>query len=105
MSKKAKFSGDLEGPYAEYYTFIAPFVETLMRWSATTPEKIAGKILRLMERKRAPLWKPATADALVFGWLRKLLPRRVFHKLMFLMLPGSKKWGGQFVKIKQKKVG
>lgn len=104
LSRKAKFTADLEGPYAEYYSFISPFIERLMRWSRSTPEKIASRIFDLMESSRPPLWKPATADAILFGWLKKLLPKRVFHKIMFLMLPGSKKWGGQFSKIKHKMV-
>lgn len=104
MSRKAKFSDDLEGPYAEYYSFISPFIEKLMRWSRSTPEKIAWKILRLMERARPPLWKPVTPDAVIFGFLRKILPKRVFHKIMFLMLPGSKSWGGHFIKLKHKQV-
>jgi NAD(P)-dependent dehydrogenase (short-subunit alcohol dehydrogenase family) len=104
LSRKAKFSGELEGPYADYYTHISPFIEKLMAWSRSTPEKIAKKIYALMESRRPPLWKPATPDAILFGWLRKLLPKRVFHKIMFLMLPGSKRWGGQFLKTKHKRV-
>jgi short-subunit dehydrogenase len=104
LSRKAQFSGDLEGPYAEYYTYIAPFIERLMRWSRSTPDKIARKIFGLMESRRPPLWKTATPDAFLFGMLRKFLPKRIFHKIMFLMLPGSKKWGGQFSRIKDRKV-
>jgi short-subunit dehydrogenase len=101
MSRKAKVSAGLDGPYAEYYTFIAPFIERFMRWSHSTPEKIAHKIFRLMEKRRPPLWKPVTLDAIIFGWLQQLLPKRIFHKMMFLMLPGSKKWGGSFSKLNE----
>jgi len=104
MSRKAKFSDELEGPYAEYYSFISPFIENLMKWSRSTPEKIARKIFALMESPRPPLWRTATPDAMLFGMISKLLPKRIFHKIMFLLLPGSKKWGGQFSRLRHKRV-
>lgn len=93
MSKKARMSDALDGPYSDYYRFIAPFIGTMMKRSFGTPESIAGQILRLIEARVPPLWVPVTLDAKFFAYLRKLLPRTIFHRLMFLMLPGSRSWG------------
>lgn len=93
LSKKAEISSALEGPYSDYYSYISPFIKRLMLLSRATPTTIAEKIIGLIGEKRPPLWVPVTFDAWVFGMLRKILPRRFFHRLMFLLLPGSRAWG------------
>lgn len=93
ISKKARMSADLDGPYVQYYNFIAPFIEKLMHLSRGTPEKIAKKIVQLMEAQDSPLWVTVTFDATLFAIFRKVLPKRVFHKIMFWLLPGSQEWG------------
>jgi short-subunit dehydrogenase len=93
VSKKAKMSADLDGPYVHYYHFIGPFIERLMCLSRATPERIAKKIVNLIERDDPALWVTATQDATLFAILRKLLPKQIFHKIMFHLLPGSAAWG------------
>lgn len=98
FSRKAKLSEALEGPYSEYYQNMGPFVARLMHLSLVTPDQIANRILKLCQRKSAPLWIPVTPDAAVFYWLRKFLPREAFHRLMSKFLPGQKSWGEKFKK-------
>lgn len=95
FSKKAALSKDLEGPYSEYYTHMGSFVEKLMLRSLATPEKITRRIIREIENPNSSLWIPATADAIVFYWLRKLLPRTLFHKFMYSRLPSIQNWGAK----------
>lgn len=104
LSKKATLSAKLKGPHSEYYDSMAPFIERLMRWSRSTPEDIAGKIVRLIESPHPPLRLPVTVDARVFAIIRKLLPARMFHRLMFHFLPGSRKWGMHFFRLKSRSV-
>lgn len=99
-SKKATLSLQLEGPYAEYYTNMGNFVAKLMNKSFITPENVAKKILKLMNQKHPTFWQPVTPDASTFYWLRKLLPRHLFHKVMYRLLPKISDWG---VKHKKKK--
>lgn len=93
FSKKASLSQNLEGPYSEYYNHMGNFVARLMQRSRSTPDSIANQILQVIDNPRPPLWIPVTLDAVIFYWLRKLLPRYVFHKAMFQLLPNVKCWG------------
>lgn len=93
LPKKAKLSAKLKGPHSEYYKSMAPFIEGLMRWAFATPESIAHKIEKLIEQKNPPLRLRVTLDAVVFSIIRKLLPESIFHKVMFMLLPGSRLWG------------
>lgn len=93
FSKKANLSSRLQGPHSEYYDSMGPFIERLMSWSRATPQSIARKILKLVESKHPPLRMSVTPDAILFRILRRLLPAELFHRLMFLFLPGSHIWG------------
>ena len=99
FSKKAKLSEALEGPYADYYASISPFIEKIMNFSTTTPEKISKKMLKIIRARNSPLWIPATPDALLFFYLRKFLPRRLFHEIMYRFLPNSRFWGQKYSKL------
>jgi short-subunit dehydrogenase len=96
LSEKAKFTEKLGGPYADVYQFITPFIEKLMNLSPTTPEKIANKVLSICIHHNPKLWESATWDAVMFTVLKKILPRYLFHRIMFRFLPKSKAWGGNF---------
>lgn len=80
------------GDYAEYHRRMAPFVARLMQRAHATPDDVARRILRCVERRRPPLRLAVTRDARVFYLLRRLLPRRVYHALLFRMLPGVSRW-------------
>jgi hypothetical protein len=81
------------GPYSDYYRNMAPFIEKLMGLSQTTPEKVAKLILKVIRTENPPLWWPATLDAKLFYYLRRLLPRRFFLPILFAALPGARHWG------------
>lgn len=80
-------------PYQEYYLQMSRFVEKMMNFSPATAEQIAKLILRTMERKHPPLRVPATPDAHFFTLMRRLLPRSIYHSLLYHSLPGIKHWG------------
>lgn len=95
-SKKAELSRCLEGPYAEYYAHMEPFIGKLMNLSTVTSEDIAFKIRKVIHKKTPPLWVAVTPDAGFFFWLRKVLPRRFFHRFMYQFLPKVHHWGDAF---------
>jgi NAD(P)-dependent dehydrogenase (short-subunit alcohol dehydrogenase family) len=97
-SRKAELSASLKGPHHEYYESMAPMVERLMRWTFATPESIAKKVERLLSQDSPPLRLRVTLDAQLFALFKKLLPSRVFHKIMFWLLPGADKWGPRLPK-------
>ena len=92
MSKKAKLSSELDGPYSDFYSSMSPFVEKIMNRSTVGPDDIAQKILTIIKMQNPPLWIPVTPDAILFFYLRKILPRRLFHEIMYKLLPNSKNW-------------
>ncbi len=78
--------------YMDYYSNMAPFIERLMNWSFATPESIAKRILKVIQTQDPPLWVPVTFDAVVFYYLRRLLPRRLLLPVLFAALPGARRW-------------
>ncbi|MBX7231463.1 MAG: SDR family oxidoreductase [Bdellovibrionales bacterium] len=98
FSKKAQLSHELRGPHSEYYYSMSPFIEKLMNFSFSKPTTIARKIIKILEKENPPLRLRVTFDAIIFGFLKKILPVNLFHKIMFSLLPGTKKWG--FINLK-----
>ena len=72
---------------------MAPFVAKLMNRSPATSKSVARVILRTLRRKRPPLRVPATPDAWMFAGLRRVLPRGMYHWLLYRSLPHVKAWG------------
>lgn len=86
---------DPDDAYHPHYGFMAPFIRRLMTRTPTTPEKVAKVVVRVMHQRRPKLRIPATWDARFFYYLRRLLPRSVYHGLLYRMLPGVRTWGRQ----------
>jgi short-subunit dehydrogenase len=95
-SPKAREANDVEGPYSDYYREMAPFVEKLMKFSSTTPQRVANLVLKIIHKENPPLWVPATIDAVVFYYLRRFIPRRFFHTVLFYLLPHATRWGKNY---------
>lgn len=84
---------DKNNPYYYHYTSMAPFIAKMMKLSPSTPEKISKKIRMIIDSNSPPLRVPVTPDAYFFGLIRKLLPRSIYHALMYYSLPRVFKWG------------
>ncbi|MFT5124037.1 MAG: NAD(P)-dependent dehydrogenase (short-subunit alcohol dehydrogenase family) [Kiritimatiellia bacterium] len=82
-----------EGAYAVYYNEMERLVSFLMTRAHATSERTAKRIYKVMEMKRPHLREPVTIDAHFFGMIRRLLPRRIYHALLYRSLPSVKKWG------------
>jgi short-subunit dehydrogenase len=82
----------LKGDYKDFYLNMTPFVEKLMNLSPTNPKKVAEKIISVIRRENPPLWVPATWDALIFYYLRRLMPRRYLLQFLYLCLPKASSW-------------
>lgn len=79
--------------YYQHYRHMSGFIEKLMTRTPCTPESTARKIYRVACRRNPPLRVAGTPDALFFSLLRRLLPRRMYHWLLYRSLPGIKHWG------------
>ncbi len=82
--------------YADYYEHMTPFIERLMQLSRTTPEQVASKVLKVIQIQNPPLWVPATPDATIFYYLRRLLPRNLLLPLLFALLPKARQWARRY---------
>ncbi len=81
--------------YYGHYYFMSDFIEKLMRFSPATPERIAKKIAKVIESRHPPLRVSATPDAYLFDLLRRFLPRRFYHWLLYRFLPYADDWGDE----------
>ncbi|HUQ01383.1 MAG TPA: SDR family oxidoreductase [Kofleriaceae bacterium] len=86
-------NADLGEAYHAHYEHMSPFIARLMHRARATPESIAKRIVRTIHRRSPPLRVPVTIDAWVFGYLRRLLPRSLYHWLLYRSLPGVRQWG------------
>ena len=101
-TEKSKVGGGTSTIYSDYYENMAPFIERLMKLSLTSPENIAHLILKVIRTENPPLWIPATIDAIIFYYVRRLVPRRFLQPLLFAALPNSRRWSEKYTKRRQK---
>lgn len=80
------------GDYAAYARHMAPFIARLMARARATPDEVAARILACAGRPRPPLRLAVTADARLFYLMRRLLPRALYHAVLYRSLPGVKEW-------------
>lgn len=99
----AKLAENHGGPYSDYYLNMGPFIRKLMRLSRTSPESVARQILKVIQTENPPLWIPATLDAVLFYYIRRLLPRRLLLPVLLMALPNSKKWGRFYSRSRKRK--
>ena len=83
---------DPANPYHPHYKQMAALITRLMERTRATPERIADTILRTMQQRNPPLRIPATWDAHLFALLRRILPRRVYHRVLYSRLPNVSEW-------------
>jgi len=94
LTEKSELSSKNESDhYHRYYHYMKLFIEkNMMHRAIATPETIAKKIIKVIHGKSPVLRVPATIDAWLFYYLRRILPRRVYHRALFRSLPHIKKW-------------
>lgn len=84
---------EVDAAYHAHYEHMSNFVSRYMRKARATPESVARKIVRTIESRRPPLRVPGTIDARLFSVLRRILPRRIYHRLLYWCLPRVWDWG------------
>ena len=99
-SSIAEVSRSDEMPYADYYKNMTPFIEKMMNYSFTSPEEIAKIVFKVIRTENPKLRVAATFDAKVFYYLRRWIPRSLFHKMLFLALPNARSWGKKYSKAR-----
>ncbi|MGE0632157.1 MAG: SDR family NAD(P)-dependent oxidoreductase, partial [Pseudobdellovibrionaceae bacterium] len=96
VSQRAKEALSKNDAYSDYYRHMSPFIEKMMTRSRATPGRVARLILDVIKTENPPLWIPATLDATIFYFIRRLLPRRLLLPVLFMCLPNTKKWANEY---------
>lgn len=91
-TKGADEAKKLKLPYHDLYKYMEPFIGKLMSFSKSTPIEISELILNVIQTQNPPLWIPATLDAKIFYYLRRLFPRRWLLPFLYACLPQSRLW-------------
>lgn len=86
---------DVHEAYHAHYEEMGPFIARMMKLARATPDHVAKKIVKVMQRRNPPLRAPATFDAYLFSGLRRFLPRRAYHWMLYRGLPHVRRWGGE----------
>ncbi len=84
---------DTDDPYHSHYLHMSRFISRFMKVTTATPHKVARVILKTIRRKHPPLRVAATWDAWLFSKMRRFLPRRLYHEVLYRALPGVGSWG------------
>lgn len=79
--------------YHQYYEHMSRFVAWMMRHAPSDADDVATEVLGILGRRNPPLRHPATVDAWLFYFLRRLLPRGVYHHILYRGLPSIHRWG------------
>lgn len=87
---------DRQNPYHQHYRYMSWFIELLMRYSPARSSSVAQCVLRVLDNPKPPLRVIATLDAHLFTWLRRMLPRRLYHAVLYNLLPGVIYWGRKY---------
>jgi short-subunit dehydrogenase len=91
-------------PYEKYYSNMESFISKLMTSTFATSDSVADKIYKLVLKGQGQLRVPATLDAHIFSVLRRVLPREIYHKLLFKSLPKINEWVGQQEVVEEEKI-
>ena len=93
FSADASRAVDSAVEYGVYYDNMGRFIARLMRRAFATPDSIARRIVAVMDQERPRLRVPATIDAYFFYLIRRWLPRKFYHWLLYRNLPNIDAWG------------
>lgn len=86
-------SRDAQDPYFAHYQHMSQFIAKCMDRATATPKDVAKVVWKTMRREHPPLRVAGTLDARVFALLRRWLPRRAYHALLYRGLPKVAEWG------------
>jgi short-subunit dehydrogenase len=84
---------DPEDPYHRHYFNMNALIEALMQLTFHKPEDVAETVVRTIEHPNPPLRVAATWDAWIFDMMRRFLPARLYHRLLYAALPHVWDWG------------
>lgn len=80
-------------PYHAHYLHMASFIARIMRRVSATPDSVARRVVGVIDDPHPSLRVAGTMDAFLFSAMRRLLPRDLYHEILYRNLPGIRTWG------------
>lgn len=80
-------------PYHKHYKYMSSFIAFLMTHSPSNKGSVARTVVKVMHQKNPPLRTAGTIDAYWFSFIRRIMPRRIYHFILYKALPGIRLWG------------
>ena len=87
-------TSDVDDPYHPHFINMNRFIQRWMGRARATPESVARRVVKTMNRKRPSLRVIASWDARVLWWFRRFAPHGINIWLTYRMLPGRRHWRG-----------
>jgi short-subunit dehydrogenase len=81
--------------YFGHYRFMTEFIKKLMMKAPGNLDDIVRKVVFVIRQKNPPLRVAATPDAVFFDLLRRFLPRKLYHWVLYRNLPFPDCWGDE----------
>ncbi|GAB5382481.1 MAG: SDR family oxidoreductase [Aliiglaciecola sp.] len=84
---------EVNSSYYQHYKNMESFIERVMKLTPSTSSTVANKVLKVIQANNPPLRVAGTWDAVFFKLMRRLLPQRIYHGMLYKFLPNINKWG------------
>jgi hypothetical protein len=84
---------DVKDAYHAHFKYMDRFIDRMMTFTHATPESVAQRVVKTINRRRAPLRVLATWDARLLWWFRRFMPQPIYNWITYRMLPGIRHWG------------
>lgn len=86
-------SEEKDSAYHQHYINMETFIERVMNITPSTSNTVARKVLKVMRATNPPLRVAGTWDAVFFKLMRRFIPQRIYHGILYYFLPNINKWG------------
>ncbi len=96
---------DPTDPYHPHYRYMSDFIGKIMKRALATPESVARTVVRTVNARHPKLRVPGTLDMRFLWMMRRYLPSRLYHELLYQMLPGIRHWNKQQATLLKKTPG
>jgi NAD(P)-dependent dehydrogenase (short-subunit alcohol dehydrogenase family) len=83
---------DAGSAYFDAYQGMRDLVAFSMRNTTATNESVARRIVEVLRQRDPPLRAHLTSEARLFFWMRKVLPGRVYHWMLYQALASLRTW-------------
>ena len=84
---------DETDPYHAHYRYMSDFIGKIMKRAIATPESVARTVVNTAKARYPKLRVPGTIDMRLLWMMRRYLPQRIYHEVLYQMLPGIRHWG------------